>query len=117
VLCCTQDETVELEANNILHLTANKYPFKVILKTDFVSTEGTAAPEGKGMKRTSSGEPKKAKPKIDYNHWSHGLLGKYSCHYAYLIKFIFYILLFQANVSWLLYPSEAECFIGIDTVR
>ncbi len=64
---------MELEANQILHLAANKYPFKVLLKTDFLP----AGQQGeRGLKRSSSGEPKKAQPKIDYNHWSHGLLGK-----------------------------------------
>ncbi len=47
--------------------------FKVLLKTDFLP----AGQKGeRGLKRSSSGEPKKAQPKIDYNHWSHGLLGK-----------------------------------------
>jgi hypothetical protein len=47
--------------------------FKVLLKTDFLPA---GQPGERGLKRSSSGEPKKAQPKIDYNHWSHGLLGK-----------------------------------------
>jgi hypothetical protein len=62
---------VEIEANqHIIHLAANKYPFKLILKTDF-----NPPAEHGAVKRTAGGEVKSAKAKMDYNHWSHGLLG------------------------------------------
>jgi len=76
---------VEIEANQIVHLAANKYPFKLILKTDLPPpAREEQEEEGIGRKRTAAGELKqKQPPKIDYNHWSHGLLGKYS---VYMIR-------------------------------
>ena len=68
----TQDERVEIEANHIIHLAANKYPFKLILKTDF----SPVSLSSQALKRTASGEEKTVKPRVDYNHWSHALLGE-----------------------------------------
>lgn len=58
---------------------SNKFPFKLILKTDFITgrpkiTSSDAENLSGGVKRNSAGEEKTVSSRVDYNHWSHGLL-------------------------------------------
>ena len=60
-------------------IVSNKFPFKLILKTDFISgrpkiTSSDAEIPSGGVKRNSAGEEKTVSSRVDYNHWSHGLL-------------------------------------------
>ena len=60
-------------------IVSNKFPFKLILKTDFISgrpkiTSSGAETQSGGVKRNSAGEEKTVSSRVDYNHWSHGLL-------------------------------------------
>jgi len=82
-------EKVEFGENQVVYLVSNKFPFKLILKTDFIAappTDNTRVIEqAGGVKRDSNGATKtktedkpspvsQSKPRVDYNHWSHGLL-------------------------------------------
>ena len=62
-----------------LWIVSNKFPFKLILKTDFITgrpkiTASDAENLSGGVKRNSAGEEKTVSSRVDYNHWSHGLL-------------------------------------------
>ncbi|XP_023322893.1 aprataxin isoform X1 [Eurytemora carolleeae] len=75
----SKDEKVELSDGQVLHLVSNKFPFKLILKTDFITgrpkiTSSDAENLSGGVKRNSAGEEKTVSSRVDYNHWSHGLL-------------------------------------------
>jgi len=71
-------EKIEMNAGQTVYLVSNKYPFKLIMKTEYVAvpadTNNAVSDERKlAVKRDSNGDTL-AKSKPDFRKWNHALL-------------------------------------------